>query len=297
MADIFMSYSEKDRDAVDRLGAMLQSVGWSVWWDRRIPAGMTWRDVLAQEMQSMRCMVVLWSTHSVQSEWVSEEAAEGRSLGRLVPVSIERVRPPAGFREIQAADLIDWDGSRDFAGLQRLIEDITRLIGKPGARPSQPPMPTPASGRDIPYTDADGPSSRPASATPSAVPRLVSWGATALLLLIGVGVYLGTAWRERVDERKTLERLTMVPPPTAPPAVGASAVMPAKPAAPPAIAAVVTTSPPGKRAATRAPVGVKNGPATTSTVSARCTALMERLELGEPLSSESQLFLRKECPP
>lgn len=131
MADIFLSYNEKDRDTVRRLATLLVQVGWSVWWDRRIPAGLTWRRVLAQELQSMRCMVVLWSATSVHSEWVCEEAAEGRALDKLVPVVIDAVRPPAGFREIQAADLVGWDGSRDFVGLQRLLEDIERLIGPP----------------------------------------------------------------------------------------------------------------------------------------------------------------------
>lgn len=84
MADIFMSYTKKDCDVVSRLADMLKSVGWSVWWDHRIPAGQTWRSVLDKELQSMRCMVVLWSSHSVESEWVSEEAAEGRNLGRLL---------------------------------------------------------------------------------------------------------------------------------------------------------------------------------------------------------------------
>ena len=98
MADIFLSYNEKDRDAVRRLAEALQSTGWSVWWDRRIPAGLTWRGVLERELQHMRCMVVLWSQHSVASDWVCEEAAEGRQLGRLVPVLLEHVRPPAGFR-------------------------------------------------------------------------------------------------------------------------------------------------------------------------------------------------------
>ena len=95
MADIFLSYNEKDRATVRRLATLLMQVGWSVWWDRRIPAGLTWRRVLAQELQSMRCMVVLWSATSVHSEWVCEEAAEGRALDKLVPVVIDAVRPPA----------------------------------------------------------------------------------------------------------------------------------------------------------------------------------------------------------
>ena len=114
MADIFLSYTEKDREQARRLAATLESVGWTVWWDRRIPAGETWRNVLQQALQDMRCMVVLWSAKSIESEWVCEEATEGRRLDRLVPVLIEQVRPPAGFREIQAADLTGWDGHGGF---------------------------------------------------------------------------------------------------------------------------------------------------------------------------------------
>ena len=102
MADIFLSYNEKDREVAHRVAAMLGAGGWTVWWDRRIPAGETWRSVLEDALENMRCMVVVWSKRSVESEWVYEEASEGRRRGKLVPVMIEPVRPPAGFREIQA---------------------------------------------------------------------------------------------------------------------------------------------------------------------------------------------------
>ena len=75
-------------------------------------------------------MVVLWSAKSIESEWVYEEASEGRRQGKLVPVMIENVRPPAGFREIQAADLTGWDGSADFDGLRMLLSDLENLLGK-----------------------------------------------------------------------------------------------------------------------------------------------------------------------
>ena len=107
MTDIFISYANEDRDTAAQLAARLESVGWRVWWDRRIPAGRTWRAILESALSEMRCMVVLWSKHSVESPWVAEEAEEARRLGKtLVPVLIERVEPPIGFRAIQALSLI-----------------------------------------------------------------------------------------------------------------------------------------------------------------------------------------------
>lgn len=310
MADIFMSYSEKDRDAVNRLAATLQTVGWTVWWDRRIPAGLTWRAVLEQEMRSMRCMVVLWSNHSVLSEWVCEEASEGHSLGRLVPVSIDRVRPPAGFREIQAADLVDWDGTRDFVGFQRLVEDIERLIGKPGAEPPQATIPVLRADADVPHPKLEESPDRGLTGNSSTVRRFMPWAATALAVFIAGAAYFGASWREPADAQKPHEQatvaptLSVVPPaPPVPPVVAAGAALPGEPGTPPAVAVtkpvaavVVSSSQTGKKADIRAHGGVKNTPAA-STVSARCAALTERLELGETLSSASQSFLRKECQP
>src|SRR5262249_23922337 len=73
---------------------------------------------------------VLWSTHSVESDWVKEEAEEARAVGKLIPVLIEPVKPPVGFRSIQAADLINWDGSRDFVGARQLIADLESRMAK-----------------------------------------------------------------------------------------------------------------------------------------------------------------------
>jgi hypothetical protein len=41
MADIFLSYSSKDKDRVRPLVLALEREGWSVWWDRKTPAGET----------------------------------------------------------------------------------------------------------------------------------------------------------------------------------------------------------------------------------------------------------------
>jgi ubiquinone/menaquinone biosynthesis C-methylase UbiE len=128
MTDIFISYAEEDREVARKISKLFEDGGWSVWWDRKIPAGKTWRNVLEHVLQNMRCMVVLWSANSIASEWVKEEAEEGKSQGKLVPVLIESVKLPIGFRTIQAADLTGWNGNKNFPAFQQLLADMTKTI-------------------------------------------------------------------------------------------------------------------------------------------------------------------------
>jgi hypothetical protein len=95
--------------------------------------GKTWRNVLEEALQNMRCMVVLWSANSINSEWVKEEAEEGKTQRKLVPILIESVKPPMGFRTIQAADLIGWNGNNNLPGLQQLLADLRKTIHHPGS--------------------------------------------------------------------------------------------------------------------------------------------------------------------
>jgi hypothetical protein len=297
MADVFLSYTEKDREAVRRLVGALEAVGWSVWWDRRIPAGQTWRNVLERELQQMRCMIVVWSADSVLSEWVCEEAAEGRRLGHLVPVAIARVRPPAGFREIQAADLVDWDGSRDHVGLKRLIEDIERIIGQPaGARRDEADAAAP--GDAEPSASHEGP--RPLQPWLQQWP----WGLAVLVALIAAALYASAPWPDRrasglEPERTPPTASTAAAPPTAAvqpgPSASAASTLPTHarptPAAPRRDEA--TASQPSPAPSARRP-GTKTAQGSRS-ASARCAALLERLALGETLSSASQTIFDQEC--
>ena len=97
MSDIFISYACKDRQRVQRLAEALEAREWSVWWDRTISAGKTFDDVIEEEFRSAKCVIVVWSSASVTSSWVTEEASEGQRKGILVPVLFEDVEPPIGF--------------------------------------------------------------------------------------------------------------------------------------------------------------------------------------------------------
>ena len=100
MAEVFFSYANEDRDNAGALAHLLESAGWTAWCSLRIPAGRTWGSMIEDALKELRCLAVIWSANSVESDWVKEEAEEARSLGKIVPVLTEDVKPPVGFRTI-----------------------------------------------------------------------------------------------------------------------------------------------------------------------------------------------------
>jgi TPR repeat protein len=129
MCDVFISYAKEDRPRAEIFARALDAHGWLVFWDRTIRAGGTWRETIGRELQSARCVVVLWSKDSIDSDWVQEEADDAKQRHILVPVLINNYLPPIGFRSVQCADLSDWDGTEETPAFHRLIADIVALIG------------------------------------------------------------------------------------------------------------------------------------------------------------------------
>jgi hypothetical protein len=128
-ADIFLSYAHEDRERIRPLVAAFEAEGWSVWWDRRIPAGGTFDEVIGERLEAARSVVVVWSHASVRKNWVKEEAEEGLLRGVLVPVLLEATNPPRGFRRIQAADLENWEGDAAHPAFRGLARDLAKLLG------------------------------------------------------------------------------------------------------------------------------------------------------------------------
>jgi hypothetical protein len=130
MSDIFLSYASEDRSRAAVIAKALEVRGWTVWWDRSIPAGKKFPQVIQEEISRARCVVVLWSETSVRSEWVNEEAEEGRKREVLVPILVDPVQPPWGFKLVQAANLADWSGDSSDPAFQALCRDISALLGQ-----------------------------------------------------------------------------------------------------------------------------------------------------------------------
>src|ERR1044072_7762214 len=110
MADIFLSYTHIDRPRARPIVKLLESEGWTVWWDRGIEPGMPWQPELDVELANCRAVIVLWSKTSVKSLWVQREAQAGLAKGALVPILIDQDQFPVEFAHVQATDLSRWQG-------------------------------------------------------------------------------------------------------------------------------------------------------------------------------------------
>jgi hypothetical protein len=143
MSDIFISYARADKERAELLAHAFSQKGWSVWWDREIPPGKSFDEVIENALKSARCVIVLWSKDSVSSRWVKTEAAEGASRGILVPALIDNVQIPLEFKRIEAADLSDWHGDSPHIEFDQLVRTVAGIVG--GNAPEQiKPMPADA---------------------------------------------------------------------------------------------------------------------------------------------------------
>ena len=335
MADIFLSYATEDRATAGEVASQLEALGFSVWWDRKIPAGKTWRQVIESALNEMGCMVVLWSSSSLASTWVSEEAEEARMRDRLVPALIEAVLPPLGFRGIQAADLVGWDGSAEAAGFRDLVAGIETLLApRRGIRPAaaatmnkvggnrhRSRMLTVGSGcllllltagtwfwydRHDPAAALQAPAGDGARPAPAASPRS---GTAAPPTAAAPSAQSGTD-RATADSASTTRQPATVasvsPASPAPSRDGGAAAVPAKDkgttaaaGGKPRTASEPAPKPPTEAAAPIASAGTRASPESAggarSARPARCRDILERQGLGDPVSAEERTYFQKEC--
>ena len=141
MTDIFISYKREDEARVAPIMEGLRGAGLSVWWDRDIAGGASWRQSIHEQLETARCVIVVWSETSVGplGEFVQDEAGRAKARGVLLPVRIDHITEPLGFGEIQSLDLVDWRGNPKDLRFQNLIAAAKAVVaGGPRPRPMTP---------------------------------------------------------------------------------------------------------------------------------------------------------------
>jgi formylglycine-generating enzyme required for sulfatase activity len=156
MADVFLSYKREDQTRIRPLVWLLEREGLSVWWDTRLVPGERFTQVIQREVERSRCVVVAWSANSINAGWVQDEAAAGRDRGILVPLSLDGIPPPFGFRGLQTPDLTGWTGDGNDPRIRTLIDAAVRLVRDPAdaahevyTEPEPAPLPEPEGPRGL----------------------------------------------------------------------------------------------------------------------------------------------------
>jgi len=148
MSDVFISYARSTVSQANAAAAALRAAGYSVWLDEDLPAHRPYAREIETQLALAKAALVIWSTEAVVSEWVLSEANRAREERKLVQVSVDGVRLPMPFDQIQCADLAGWSGDLAAAGWKKVVASVSELagavprapelgLGAPPARPSQ----------------------------------------------------------------------------------------------------------------------------------------------------------------
>jgi len=126
---VFLSYARVDQAQASKLAQALVEAGLDVWWDALIEGGEAFAKTIESALESCDAVLVVWSKSSVQSDWVLDEAAKGRDLRKLVPVSLDGTPPPMGYRQYHAIDLSAWRGEPASPGIAAVLRAIAATSG------------------------------------------------------------------------------------------------------------------------------------------------------------------------
>ncbi len=127
--DIFVSYSRSDRAWVEPLVQALKASGHTVWWDHDLQAGQAFRHTIGQALEAAGCVLVVWSERAIHSDWVPTEADQALQRKVLVPVLMEPTKLPLPFGGLHTIDLQGWQGDRQDARFQALLQGIRTKLG------------------------------------------------------------------------------------------------------------------------------------------------------------------------
>lgn len=121
---LFISYSRKDKAVAQRVARALTIQGYEVFWDAEIPPGQKFDAYILSQLEQSDAVVVLWSTSSVTSDYVKEEAEYAKNNSVLVPVRIDETALPFGFTRIHTTDLLHWHGSIQDPEWRRVVRAL-----------------------------------------------------------------------------------------------------------------------------------------------------------------------------
>jgi TIR domain-containing protein len=148
MAQVFVSYAQKDMVEARRILEALEQAGLSVFRETSLAAGVSWADDVRHQIDIAKCVVVLWSQAAAESQFVKKRAPASTCLPVVVngPV-IGRMRPTlmvSSAAALTQANAMNTPAvNLQHIGLSSQAHPVGAMIShRHGARRAQAPRPT-----------------------------------------------------------------------------------------------------------------------------------------------------------
>ncbi|MEO7206593.1 MAG: TIR domain-containing protein [Steroidobacteraceae bacterium] len=188
---IFLSYAHVDRPRIATIATALEAEGFEVWWDTLIEGGSAFTKAIAAALDASAAVIVIWSIASIESDWVLDEAMHARDQKKLIPVTLDGIQSPLGFRQYQAIDLSAWSGDR----ASPLWSSVLRALAALAAGPARAQTKYSAS-------------APPVHGSPTLFSRRGFLGAGATAALAGGGYFL---WRRSRPDVASAHSVAVLP--------------------------------------------------------------------------------------
>ncbi len=146
MTTIFISYSRKNEESINKLATDLEALGHSIWYDQSLDGGQNWWNKILQEIRNRDLFIFALSPDSSESDACRAEYKYAVSLNKsILPVKITEKVPvdafPTSLSEIQ---FINYSESSydSLLRLSRAIQLLPEPNSLPNPLPPEPQVPT-----------------------------------------------------------------------------------------------------------------------------------------------------------
>lgn len=123
MSQVFISYSRKDIEFVDRLANDLKAAGFEVWYDLSgLEAGTRWGSEIQKAIQASQYFLVVLSPNSIVSDWVEKEYlfASEQEL-KIIPLMYRSCSLPMWSLNLHFIDMQGKNYARNYRELLKIM--------------------------------------------------------------------------------------------------------------------------------------------------------------------------------
>jgi hypothetical protein len=286
--DAAVSYSRADQAVVEPILTGLRGRGLAVWFDKDIPGGALWEEIIARKYRASGALLFFLSKSSLASQRCSEEVSTARTLGKpIIPVLIEPLRLPDDLPDrfvltLQARNTVDAFDRPHEEAESAILAALQGFGIAPGEPLPQTAAPAAAATRPA--------ASRPAAQAPvlpsrSSPVKWIAFGGLALaVLLVGAGYVMFGMKGGKPSDGATVAATSPAAVATRP-AVAADPVNPPAPAPEPS-APAPSPAPgptPAPSPAPTAPPPVRPASVPSETSAAKVSPLKPSYQVGYPI--------------